>query len=343
MRHHRTNGRRRAADRARPRATGGSARPLGAGVRAGRRRDREDPGDHAPDRLRGRDGDGQPRAGAGADVHRPRRRGAARAAARARRRRGGGQGDHVPRGRPAPAHLLLAAGDRRPPAAAGGVEAAAAPGGRAGPGTARRGARARRGGDRDRVGEGLPGAPRLLRVRGDRGQAGAVGRRRGHRAAVRGVRGAAPGPAADRLRVGARADGGDPAQRARRRPRGARRLPLFHRGRVPGREPAAEAAARRLARRPRGAVRGRRPAADDLLVHRGHVRVPAVVHGRLPHGHDGPAGPRLPVDPAGGGRGQPAGGRPGERRPARPAVRPSPAPPTPARSSRSGRQDRSPW
>ena len=104
-----------------------------------------------------------------------------------------------------------------------------------------------------------------------------VGRPGGGRAAVPGLRGAAPGPAADRLRVGPRADGGDPADRARRRPRGARHLPLLHRGRVPGRQPAAEAAARRLAGRARGAVRGGRPAADDLLVHRRHVGVPAGV------------------------------------------------------------------
>ena len=76
------------------------------------------------------------------------------------------------------------------------------------------GGRARGGSDRDRVGEGLPDPPRLVRVRRRCGRAGARGRGGGGRAAVPGLRGAPPGPAADRLRVGARADGGDPAHRA---------------------------------------------------------------------------------------------------------------------------------
>ncbi len=42
-------------------------------------------------------------------------------------------------------------------------------------------------------------------------------------------------------------------------------------------------------------------------------RVPAVVRGRLPERRNGPAGPRLPVHPAGGGGGEPAGRGAGRR------------------------------
>ena len=58
-------------------------------------------------------------------------------------------------------------------AAARRVEAAAAAGGRRGTWGCAGRRRALRGGDRDRVGEGLPGPPGLVRVRGDGGRPGA--------------------------------------------------------------------------------------------------------------------------------------------------------------------------
>ena len=93
-------------------------------------------------------------------------------------------------------------------------------------------------------------------------------------------------------------------------------LPLLRRRRVPGRQPAAAAAAGRLARRPRRPHRGRRRQPDDLLLRRRHPALPAGLPAPVPGDGAGPAGARLPVDPAGGRRGQPADRQPRGNRPA---------------------------
>ena len=111
--------------------------------------------------------------------------------------------------------LLLAAGDRRPGAAARGVEAAAAAGGGARPGLRLDGAALAEAVTEIEWAKVCQIHPDSYVFAGATAGRAPVGRRRGDRAAVRGLRGAAPGPAADRLRVGARADGGDPAHRAR--------------------------------------------------------------------------------------------------------------------------------
>ena len=59
-----------------------------------------------------------------------------------------------------------------------------------------------------------------------------------------------------------------------------RGLPLVHRRRVPGRQPAAAAAARPVARRARRPVRGRRREPDDLHVHRCELVLPASTSAR---------------------------------------------------------------
>ena len=115
-----------------------------------------------------------------------------------------------------------------------------------------------------------------------------------------------------------------PAGRARRDPGpGAAHLPAPGGRRVPGRVAAAASAARALAGRPGRALRGRRPGADHPLLRRGAGRLPHRVRATAPDGDRGPAGARLPLDPAGRGRRQrrdarrpgPAGQRPyGHRR-----------------------------
>ena len=74
--------RRRRARRARPRAARRRDGPRRPGVRAGRRRHRQDPGDHPPDRLRRARRRHVARAGARGHLHRPGRRRDARPAAR---------------------------------------------------------------------------------------------------------------------------------------------------------------------------------------------------------------------------------------------------------------------
>ncbi len=97
----------------------GAARP-GAG--AGRRRHRQDPGDHPPDRLRRRHRGLQPHRGARGHLHHPRRRRDAHPAAR-RSGAGGGAGPHLPLRGAAPGALLLAPGVRRRAARAHRVQA----------------------------------------------------------------------------------------------------------------------------------------------------------------------------------------------------------------------------
>ncbi len=58
-------------------------------------------------------------------------------------------------------------------------------------------------------------------------------------------------------------------------------------------------AARPLARRPRRALRGRRPGADDLLLRRRRRRLPARLPGEVPRHHLDRAGPQLPLHPRG--------------------------------------------
>ena len=158
------------------------------------------------------------------------------------------------------------------------------------------------------------------------------------------------GPAADGVRPGearaarhrlrgrpalhGRADRRAPAGRRR----GARAVPAPGGRRVPGRQPAAAGAARPVARRQRRGVRGRRPAPDDLHLRRRVARLPARLPGAAPRRPGGAAGPRLPLDAAGGRPGQPAG-RQGSPRAARPARAGRAAPPGPgARPARAARR-----
>ncbi len=83
-----------------------------------------------------------------------------------------------------------------------------------------------------------------------------------------------------------------------------RPVPALRGRRVPGRQPAPAAAAGRLAGRPRRPDRGRRRQPDDLLVHRGDLGVPGRLPSPAPRRDSGPAGPRLPLHPAGGRAGQ---------------------------------------
>ena len=173
-----------------------------------------------------------------------------------------------------------------------------------GPGGRRSAGRRRR---RDRVGQGQPGPPGRLRAR--RGRRGPLARGRGGPPGLglRRLRGAQARTAPDRLRVRPGADRRHPDRQPGRGGPGARHVPALRRGRVPGREPAAETAARHLARRSRRPVRGRRPAPGDLLLHRGHPVLPDRFHRGVPRRDRGPAGARLPVHAAGGRGGQPAG------------------------------------
>src|SRR5579859_721500 len=163
-------------------------------------------------------------------------------------RRGPGARVHVPRRRAAPAQLLLAASGRRPAAAAHRRQGDPDPGGgQTGQGPAGR-PRAGRRGQRDRVGQDDPDPPGfLLRRRCGRGP-DARGRPGGHGAGLRRLRTPAARAAPDRLRVGPRADRRHRARAPRRGRPGTRHVPVLRGRRVPGREPAAEAAARRLAR-----------------------------------------------------------------------------------------------
>ena len=256
----------------------GPARP---GVRAGRRRHRQDPGDHPPDRLR-------------------------RARRRLSRRR------HVL----AVTFTARAAGEMRGRLRAlgvGGVQArtfhaaalrqlryfwprvvggelpahrrAQGPAGRRGrrPAAARartdRAARPRR---RDRVGQGHPDRARGLPGRGGPGAAAtppldldAATMARGLRRPTR--RSSAPRASSTSRtcccsRSACSRTGRDVAEQVR----GA--VPALRRRRVPGRQPAPAAAAGAVARRPRRPVRGRRRQPDDLLLHRRLPDLPA----RLP-------------------------------------------------------------
>ena len=210
---------------------------------------------------------------AGRDVHRPCRRGDAHppAAARCVRR----PGPHLPRGRAAPARVLLAQGRGRAaaadPRAEGQARRPRGPAGRprdrprerAGPGL------------RDRVGQGQPGHRGRLRQGCRRDGPPRPG---WHRPAVGGppdggLRGG-QGPAG-RHRLRGRAA---PARGHARRAPGRRRVgpgavPALRRRRVPGRQPAPAVPARPVAGRPAGAVRRRRPEPDHLLVRR-RVRPP---------------------------------------------------------------------
>ena len=93
-----------------------------AGLHPGRRRHRQDPRDHPPDRVRGAHRRGPAAAAAGGDVHHAGGRRAARAGC-GRSGAAGRPGAHVPRRRAAPAALLLAAGARRRAAPAGRQQA----------------------------------------------------------------------------------------------------------------------------------------------------------------------------------------------------------------------------
>ncbi len=159
---------------------------------------------------------------------------------------------------------------------------------------------------RDRVGEGRADHAAGLPGRGgpaaplDPGPGRAGGRR------VRRVRGAQEPGRAPRLRRPAAAHRGRAGGAARHRRGVPGPLPLLRRGRVPGRHGPAAAGAGRLARRPRRPHRGRRREPDHLHLRRRHPALPAGLPAPVPGGGAGAAAPRLPVDAAGGRRGQPA-------------------------------------
>ena len=273
----------------------------GPGLRAGRRGHRQDPGDHAPDRVR--------------RAHRRRSspqqvlavtfttRAAGEMRGRLRQLGAAGRaGADVPRRRAAAAALLLAAGRRRRAAPAGRVQAR--PGRRGGraPAGCRSAARScatsppRSSGPRSP----RPGPRTTRRARGQ----GRRARRRLDAADVARVY-AAYEELKPRARP-ARLRGRAAAHRRRSSPStsdvadaGPRPVPPLRRRRVPGRQPAAAAAARPLARRARRPVRRRRPEPDDLLLHRRHPDLPARLPATLPGRDGGPAGPRLPLDAAG--------------------------------------------
>ena len=141
-----------------------------------------------------------------------------------------------------------------------------------------------------------------------------------------------PGAPRRGLRVRARAHRRDPGRAPGRGRGGAQPVLVFRRGRVPGRQPAAEAAPRRLDGGPGRRVRGRGPAADHLLLRRCHPVVPDRLRGRVPGRDRDQAGAQLPVHGPGDRAGQPprhtgrgsAGGRASRpRAPATPRSRPS--------------------
>ena len=160
---------------------------------------------------------------------------------------------------------------------------------------------------RDRVGEVQPDRRLRLRRRGARRASRTAGEPhpRERRGAVRGVRRREDRAGAHRLRGRPAPHGRHPRHAARRRGRGALGLPLVHRRRVPGRQPAAAAAARPLGRRARRPVRGRRREPDDLHVHRRELVLPRRLPQPLPPRHGGQARPVLPLDPAGRGARKP--------------------------------------
>ena len=103
------------------RAARGGRGPARAGVHPRRRRHRQDPGGHPPDRLPGPRWAGRAAARARGDLHDPRGRRAPVAAARPRRR--GRAGADLPLRGAAPAAVLLAADLARPAADAGREQA----------------------------------------------------------------------------------------------------------------------------------------------------------------------------------------------------------------------------
>ena len=166
----------------------------------------------------------------------------------------------------------------------------------------------------DRLGQGQQRRGRGLRPAGCGRPAGAGLLRPGDgRPGLRGVRAGEAGPGPDRLR-------GHPA--LRRGPdvgacRGGRHhpahLPPPGRRRVPGRQPAAGGAAHPVAGGPHRPVRGRRPRPDHPHLRRSPGELPDRLRRPVPGHHGDPAGPGLPVHPAGGGPGQ-HDHRPGRRR-----------------------------
>ena len=333
---------RAAARGPRPRAAPGRRGAAWPGARARWCGHRQDPGDHPPDRARGRDGRLPALRGAGGHLHHPGGGGDAGPAALA----GGGRGagPHLPLRGAAPAAVLLAPrprhraadphrvqarahGDRRPPL----------------PGQRRPGAAARPR-LRGRVGQGLQRPPRRLRP--GRADPRPVGRRSRPRDG---------GPRVLRLRgrqarSGPHGHGGRAAlhRRPARRRRAGRcpgpvAVQALRRRRVPGRLPAPVGAARPVARRPRRDLRRGRPGPDDLLLRRCPRRPPHRLREEVP-GHDlRRAGPQLPLHPRGGRRRQPAARRqpePGGPAPVAAVGRAGRRFPRPPRRGGRGRLDR---
>ncbi len=269
----------------------------GAGVRARRRGDGQDPHHHPPHRLPGPARARRPWSGARGHVHRAGGGGDAHAVAGVGR--DGRAGPHVPRRRVAAAALLLAEGRRWRPVAARRGEAADRRAGREQGRGADVGGVVAGHGERDRVVEGL--ADHAGRLPGGRGEhaPGHAGARRPARPRLPGLR-AAQEPRADaRLRRPAAAHGrrAGGAQRGRRRV--PRPVPVLRGRRVPGRHPVAAARARRVGRAARRPDRRRRRQPDHLLVRGRLAAAAARLRPPVPRGARGPAGARLPVDAAG--------------------------------------------
>ena len=254
--------------------------PARSGVRAGRRRHRQDPGDHPPHRLRGARRASPARSRARRHLHHPRRRRDARPAARS----------------------SASAACRRAPSTRPRC-ASSSTSGRASSAVSCPGSSSARS-------SSSPRRPAGCRIRLDRRElrdvtaeiewakvTQTVARRTTPRSPPRAGRdppatSAGESPRSTPATRSSSATAGlidfedvllltvaRPRGPARHRRAGPRPVPALRRRRVPGRQPAPAAAARAVARRPRQPLRRRRRQPDDLLLHRRHPRPPA----RLPH------------------------------------------------------------
>ncbi len=339
----------RGARRARPRAAPGRDRAPGPGMRARGRGHRQDPRHHPPHRLRRAQRRLRAAACPHCDLHRP---GGGRAADPAAEpgcvRRAG---PHVPRGRVAPALVLLAADGGRLPTWAAGAQGVARRRCRGPAAAVRRPGRRPRPVRGDRVGEGHDAHAADVRVGGPPGRPRRTRRLRpAHRGApAGGVRAGQDRPWRDRLRGRAAPHRRRPAGVPPRRGGRPQPVPALRRRRVPGRERPAAAPARPLAGRPGRRLRRRRSQPDHLLLHRRLAGPPARVPSPAPGRDRGAPRPRLPVHATGGRPGQrlaregrhgPVGARPaGARRSA--AARPGAPADGVRRRPRGGRGDRS--
>ena len=149
--------------------------------------------------------------------------------------------------------------------------------------------------------------------------------RRPVRSALPELRAREDSPAPHRFRRPPAADGRSPRGRCGGRRDRPSPQALVQRGRVPGHEPAPAAAPRAVAGGPPRPVRGGGRGPDDLLVHRGVVRVPDDVRGTLARRETGSACAELPLHPPGAGARQPPDRRGGPSQAPHPHARRRPA------------------